>query len=153
MTAASTLTEPEVERLAAAIAARAADLAPPSLLIGLSGPLGAGKSTFARAFLRGLGYRGRVPSPTYTLLEPYETPVARVLHLDLYRIDGDAELAGLGLEDWLERPPVWLLIEWPDRAPRLAQRLDLRLEVTLAGGKRGVSQVPLTQWGRDLVGY
>lgn len=150
---AQTLTQPELEHQAAELARRAVEQAAPSLLIGLSGPLGAGKSTFARAFLKGLGHRGRVPSPTYTLLEPYETSVARVLHLDLYRIDGDSELAGLGLEDWLADPRVWLLIEWPDRAPGFAQRLDLRLELAISGGKRRLSQASLTDLGRALVGY
>lgn len=150
---ARTLTQPELEHQAAELARRAAEQAAPSLLIGLSGPLGAGKSTFARAFLKGLGHRGRVPSPTYTLLEPYETSVARVLHLDLYRIDGDSELAGLGLEDWLADSPVWLLIEWPDRAPGFAQRLDLRLELAISSGKRRLSQAALTDLGRALVGY
>lgn len=146
------LSQPGLERQASALAQRAAAESPANLLLGLAGPMGAGKSTFARAFLRGLGHRGRVPSPTYTLLEPYETSVSRVLHLDLYRIAGDDEVSGLGLEDWLSVPPVWMLIEWPDRAPRLADQLDLRLELEIVGGERRLTYRPLSPLGATLVG-
>ena len=97
------------------------------LLIGLRGELGAGKTTFVRALLRGLGYDARVPSPTYTLLEHYAVGGLVVVHLDLYRLAGESELENLGLRDWLEAPATWVLIEWPDRAPDLARRCDLLL--------------------------
>jgi len=95
------------------------------LVLGLRGELGSGKTTWARAMLRGLGYRGRVPSPTYTLLEHYACDALTVVHLDLYRLGGDAELENLGLRDWLADPSSWIVVEWPERAPRLAQRCDL----------------------------
>jgi tRNA threonylcarbamoyladenosine biosynthesis protein TsaE len=97
------------------------------LLIGLRGELGAGKTTFVRALLRGLGYEARVPSPTYTLLEHYAVGELVVVHLDLYRLASEVELENLGLRDWLETPATWVLIEWPDRAPELARRCDLLL--------------------------
>jgi tRNA threonylcarbamoyladenosine biosynthesis protein TsaE len=97
------------------------------LLIGLRGELGAGKTTFVRALLRGLGYEARVPSPTYTLLEHYTVGELVVVHLDLYRLGSEAELENLGLRDWLETTATWVLIEWPDRAPGLARRCDLLL--------------------------
>jgi tRNA threonylcarbamoyladenosine biosynthesis protein TsaE len=89
------------------------------------GELGSGKTTWARALLRGLGYKGRVPSPTYTLLEHYALDGLTVVHLDLYRLTGDAELENLGLRDWLADPTVWMLVEWPERAPSLLVRCDL----------------------------
>ncbi len=98
------------------------------LVIGLTGALGSGKTTWARAMLRGLGYRGRVPSPTYTLLEQYDVAGLTVVHLDLYRLTGDAELENLGLRDWLAAPDTWVVLEWPERAPVLARRCDLILE-------------------------
>lgn len=98
------------------------------LVIGLRGDLGSGKTTWARAMLRGLGYRGRVPSPTYTLLEHYALEGLDVVHLDLYRLSGDAELENLGLRDWLASASTWLLVEWPERAPQLAAQCDLMLE-------------------------
>ena len=108
------------------------------LLIGLRGDLGAGKTTFVRALLRGLGYQARVPSPTYTLLEHYAVGELVVVHLDLYRLASEAELENLGLRDWLETSATWVLIEWPDRAPELARRCDLllTLEETEAGARR-----------------
>jgi tRNA threonylcarbamoyladenosine biosynthesis protein TsaE len=103
------------------------------LVIGLAGTLGSGKTTWARAMLRGLDYRGRVPSPTYTLLEEYELGDLTLVHLDLYRLTGDAELENLGLRDWLADPDTWVVLEWPERAPALARRCDLILEFADAG--------------------
>lgn len=97
------------------------------LIVGLRGDLGSGKTTWARAMLRGLGHGGRVPSPTYTLLEHYALDGLDVVHLDLYRLTGDTELENLGLRDWLAQPATWLLVEWPERAPRLAAQCDLTL--------------------------
>ena len=104
------------------------------LVMGLAGALGSGKTTWARAMLRGLGYRGRVPSPTYTLLEEYEVDDLILVHLDLYRLSGDAELEHLGLRDWLANPDTWIVLEWPERAPELARRCDLMLEFADTGG-------------------
>lgn len=102
------------------------------LRIGLRGDLGTGKTTFARALLRGLGYAGRVPSPTYTLLEEYEVGDHRIVHLDLYRLASEEELENLGIRDWLARPRTWLLFEWPERAPRLTAAADLLLDFAFA---------------------
>jgi tRNA threonylcarbamoyladenosine biosynthesis protein TsaE len=104
-----------------------------TLVIGLSGDLGSGKTTWARAMLRGLGVSGRVPSPTYTLLEQYASDGVLVAHLDLYRLHGDDELENLGLRDWLDEPRNWTLVEWPERAEQLARRCDLRLQFAVTG--------------------
>jgi tRNA threonylcarbamoyladenosine biosynthesis protein TsaE len=103
------------------------------LLIGLRGELGSGKSTWVRAALRGLGYRGRVPSPTYTLLEHYRIDGLNVVHMDLYRLAGEEELENLGVRDWLAQPDTWLLVEWPERAPILSARCDLLIEFECVG--------------------
>ena len=116
------------------------------LVVGLRGELGSGKTSFVRALLRGLRYAGRVPSPTYTLLEHYALPADEasagppagqgaldVLHLDLYRLAGEDELENLGVRDWLAAPAVWLFVEWIDRAPQLAARADLEVLLELTG--------------------
>lgn len=101
--------------------------------VGLCGELGAGKTTWVRAMLRGLGYTARVPSPTYTLMEIYEIGGISLIHMDLYRVSGDDELAQLGVRDWLGRPGCWLLAEWPQRAPRWFAQCDVTLNIVLRG--------------------
>jgi N-acetylmuramate 1-kinase len=104
----------------------------PGDLVTLSGDLGAGKTTFARALIRYLAGDPalEVPSPTFTLLQGYELPRFPLVHLDLFRLSGPAELAELGFDDPPEGAVV--LIEWPDRAAGAlpADRLDVALTLT-----------------------
>lgn len=90
----------------------------------LDGPLGAGKSTLARALLRAAGVTGPIPSPTYTLIEPYELAGLRFLHLDLYRLADADELALLGL-DAMRAPGTISLVEWASRLPDALGPADL----------------------------
>ena len=126
----ATQTAEETEELGAQLAAaRPADehgLA----LIYLTGDLGAGKTTFARGVLRGLGEADAVRSPTYTLLELHELGVLTVLHVDLYRMRDEAELESLGLRDWARPGCLWL-IEWPERAGRRLPPPDLTMTFTV----------------------
>ena len=130
--------EPKLAELAGAFARSLAAARAWPLVIGLRGDLGSGKTTWVRAMLRGLGYAGRVPSPTYTLLEQYTCGSLSVVHLDLYRLRGGEELENLGLRDWLAEPQRWIAVEWPERAPELADRCDLTLELAIpaSGGRR-----------------
>lgn len=106
------------------------------LSVGLSGDLGAGKTAWVRAMLRGLGYEGPVPSPTYTLMEIYEIAPISLIHMDFYRLDGDPDLAGLGIRDWLGQPGCWVIAEWPERAPHWAARCDVTISVAIVGATR-----------------
>ena len=83
-------------------------------VVALSGPLGAGKTTLARAILRAAGHAGEVPSPTFTLVEMYENTVPPIAHADFYRLEDPSEAAELGLEDY--REGAVLIAEWPERA-------------------------------------
>ena len=98
--------------------------------VALKGDLGAGKTTLARAILRALGVTEEVPSPTFTLVQEYETPRLTVRHYDLYRIANAREMGELGLDDALDEGAA--LIEWPERAGgRLpAQTLHVALSIT-----------------------
>ncbi len=117
--------------------ARLAAARPPGnsfAVIYLNGDLGAGKTTFARGFLHGCGVTGPVKSPTYTLVEVYETPTVSIVHLDLYRLLDPEELEPLGLRE-LARPGYLWLIEWPDRGTGRLPFPDL--SVTRYGGTSG----------------
>lgn len=99
----------------------------------LEGELGSGKSTFARSVLRALGHAGPVPSPTYTLVEPYDIGGLAVYHVDLYRIASEDELQFLG---WNELDAGFRLVEWPDRAPSLAGTADIGIQLAYSGAGR-----------------
>jgi tRNA threonylcarbamoyladenosine biosynthesis protein TsaE len=98
----------------------------------LTGDLGAGKTTLTRGFVRALGVTGSVRSPTYTLVEVYETGALTALHLDLYRLSDPAELENLGLREWAREGHLWL-IEWPERGADRLPHPDL--VVTLVAGE------------------
>ena len=106
--------------------------AEPGGVVYLNGTLGAGKTTLARGWLRALGVKGSIRSPTYTLIEPYTINGGReLLHLDLYRLKTPDELDGLGLDDY-SPARCWWLVEWPEcgigRLPPASLIVDLRAD-------------------------
>ena len=113
----------------------------------LDGELGTGKSTLARALIRAMGHSGTVPSPTYTLVEPYALSRGNVYHVDLYRISDEEELRYLG---WNELEDGFRLVEWPDRAPALAAGADLRLQLSYEDSGRRLELTGLSERGEAL---
>lgn len=105
--------------------------------IALRGPLGAGKTTLARALLRAAGHRGPVRSPTFTLVEPYALAQFQVLHLDLYRLADADELEMLGVRERFGE--AVLLIEWPERGTGWLPEPDLELQLDFADEGRTVA--------------
>jgi tRNA threonylcarbamoyladenosine biosynthesis protein TsaE len=114
----------------------------------LCGELGAGKSTFARALIQAAGHDGPVPSPTYTLVEPYNLRRGNIYHIDLFRVSGEEELRYLG---WNELDDGFRLVEWPDRAPALAAQADLALTLSYEGDGRRAELTGLSDRGDALV--
>ncbi len=132
------------------LAARVADQAQPGDFIALSGPLGAGKTAFARAFLTAYAQRQGapppvdVPSPTFTLVQTYGFGTAEVAHFDLYRIRDPEEAAELGLDEAVANGVV--LAEWPERLGTRLPRDRLEVAFSLAESQRRTAE--LTGHGR-----
>ncbi len=121
--------EAATARLGAALADSLPDLRGASLLLALQGDLGTGKTTLARGLLRALGVEGAIRSPTFTLVEPYETRAGTIHHLDLYRLQGaQAELDAIGYRDYRGMPGL-VIVEWPERGETALGPADLRITI------------------------
>src|SRR2546430_1423172 len=110
----------------------------------LTGELRAGKTTFARGFLRAQGIQGPVRSPSYTLLEIYETGARTTLHLDLYRLRDASELDNLGLREWAKPRHLWL-IEWPERGGARLPAADVSVRLACGGAGHANGASPPTR--------
>jgi tRNA threonylcarbamoyladenosine biosynthesis protein TsaE len=94
-------------------------------LLGLSGPLGAGKTTFVQMIAKELGVTDTVPSPTFTLLRPYDIshPVfKRLIHIDAYRLQGN-DLRSIGWEEYAQNPENLIIVEWPENLGEIAKNI------------------------------
>jgi tRNA threonylcarbamoyl adenosine modification protein YjeE len=111
--------------------------------VALWGDLGAGKTTLARAILRALGVKEDVPSPTFTLVQSYDTS-PRIAHYDLYRLKQAREMEELGFDDALIEGAV--LVEWPDRAPEVLPLDALHVRLGLQDGARTARLTGPARW-------
>ena len=100
-----------------------------SLLINLIGNLGAGKTTFVRGLIQEFGFDEFVKSPTFTIVESYESDNLKVFHFDLYRIEDDKELQAIGVEDYLTEENAITLVEWPEKSKRYFNNPDYIIEL------------------------
>jgi tRNA threonylcarbamoyladenosine biosynthesis protein TsaE len=128
----------------ALLAGRIAPLLKAGDAVALWGDLGAGKTTLARDILRAMGVTEDVPSPTFTLVQTYETPRLTVAHYDLYRLKRPDELFELGFREALDDGAA--LVEWPERAPEYLPDETLHLRLRIADGGRAVKITGPSRW-------
>lgn len=138
------------EQAQEALGAALATATPPSCVIYLVGDLGAGKTTFARGFIRSLGHKGAVKSPTYALMEPYELPSRKCYHFDLYRLADAGELEYLGIRDLLQTEAI-LLVEWPEKGEGELPLPDLVVAINHDGECRQLQIKSHSEKGNSLL--
>jgi tRNA threonylcarbamoyladenosine biosynthesis protein TsaE len=131
------------------IAASLASIAQPGDVLALFGDLGTGKTTFARAFVRALtDADNEVPSPTFTLVQTYDTPKGEIWHCDLYRLAKPDDAIELGIEEAFAE--AICLIEWPERLGRLLPPSRLAISFTLVGSARTITLDGDAHWHQRL---
>jgi len=96
----------------------------------MHGDLGVGKTTMVRGMLQGLGFQGKVKSPTYTLVEPYVFSRFIIYHFDLYRFTDEDEWEAAGFRDYFNKASI-CVVEWPERAPHMLPEPDFEIKITL----------------------
>lgn len=100
------------------VAKAVADMLSSGSILALSGPLGAGKTTFVQALARALGSKDKPRSPTFSLVRSYKThhsAIKQLVHVDAYRIESEQDILPLGLEEYLEEPATVIAVEWPEQ--------------------------------------
>ena len=127
--------------------ARLASVIEPGLFVYLHGDLGSGKTTFARGLMRGLGYQGRVKSPTYTLVELYTFSRLNLYHFDFYRFRDPKEWRDAGFNEYFSGASV-CLVEWPEKAAGLLPVADLEIAFEFAGDGRDLEIRAGTESGK-----
>lgn len=131
------------ETASLAFGAALAKLVRPGDVITLTGRLGAGKTSISRGLIAALGFEDEVPSPTFSIVQPYEMLDPPVWHVDLYRLEEEGELEELGLE---AAEDGVLLVEWPSRAGRWEHALQLELEIDEKTGVRRLTAIVPDSW-------
>lgn len=129
---------------------RLAQVLRPGLTLWLVGDLGAGKTTLARGLLRGLGFMGRVKSPTYTLVELYTLSRFNLYHFDLYRIADPDEWEDAGFREYFNDASV-CLVEWPEKGRGVLPGPDVRVRLDFRDTGRHAYVDGLTKEGKKCV--
>ena len=138
------------ETATSAFGARLARVIAPGLSFHLHGDLGSGKTTLVRGLLRGLGYQGRVKSPTYALVELYTVSRLNLYHFDFYRFRDPKEWRDAGLDEYFDGASV-CLVEWPEKAAGLLPGADLDIAFEFAGDGRDLSVRAGTESGKACI--
>lgn len=129
-----------------ALGASLAGVLSPGLRIYLHGDLGAGKTTLVQGLLAALGYRGRVKSPTYTLLEPYSISRLNLYHFDFYRFQDSNEWREAGFSDYFDGDGI-CLVEWPEKADDELPPADIDITLDIHGMARRARIAARTEAG------
>ena len=138
------------ENATLALAQRLAARLRPGMVIYLRGNLGAGKTTLMRGVLNALGYAGRVKSPTYTLLEPYQVGGLDLRHFDLYRLHDEEEWEAAGFRDEFDGRNVFF-VEWPEMAQGLIPQADVEIALEILEQGRNAEIHANTEMGRQCL--
>ena len=120
------------------------------IVVFLNGDLGAGKTTLTRGFVRGMGHKGNVKSPTYTLVEPYDLADWHVYHFDLYRLSDPEELEYMGIRDYFENN-CCCFIEWPEKGARLLAKADLIINMAYQDEQRIIKLQAESDHGEQVI--
>ncbi|WP_404341428.1 tRNA (adenosine(37)-N6)-threonylcarbamoyltransferase complex ATPase subunit type 1 TsaE [Pseudoalteromonas mariniglutinosa] len=137
------------EAATVAMGNRLASLIEQGAVIYLHGDLGAGKTTLTRGIVQGLGHQGKVKSPTYTLVEPYQLACHSIFHFDLYRLGDPEELEYMGIRDYFS-PQAICVVEWPEKGGEFIPTPDLDITLSYQGDARRILINSLSERGNII---
>ncbi len=121
-----------------------------ALIVYLHGDLGAGKTTLTRGFVQGMGHKGNVKSPTYTIVEPYELGNWRIYHFDLYRLSDAEELEYLGIRDYFSSN-CCCFIEWPEKGAQFLSNADIEIKMIYKQNQRIIKLLACSDRGNFVL--
>lgn len=132
-----------------AVAQSVAKQLKPGMILALSGPLGAGKTTFVQALSRVLGAKGNPRSPTFSLVRSYAVKageIKQLVHVDAYRIEDERDVLPLGLDELISEPGTVIAIEWSERLSHFLRKLNAPvLSVTIEAAADGIRRVDVRE--------